>query len=361
MNYTRGLATLFVAGFVAASASAAASTQSESSTETESASAMTPEAALSGSLEQRLMAQVGLSYGFINRLIQSELSILVQENRGRVGSCTKILGGGSIKLKSTTGTFVRKSIVEIYYDHDCTDVFARSTLTVKPTSFTSVSITETATFHRPAGTVAGTLKLLATGAKTSTALKFVGTGTWTPSGGGAVDLGVSCDYPLKLHGAKPFPCSFGIAQSFKPLNMDLAALATMKVKVSEVAPSVFDGAFTGSAQFLRGGLGKLGVTASNQGVIGISGPTTSLGSVAVRGSARLTIFAPPPCSWSVTNALSGKTFSIAMAPGNQRASSGTIRMAQTTLASFAVDNSGEGSISFSDGQRSKIVNWLLTR
>src|SRR5688572_8205460 len=103
MNYTRGLATLCVAGFVAASASFAASAQSESSDEAQAGYEGTPEASVSAALEQRLMAQVGLSYGFINRLIQSELHILAQENRGRVGSCTKILGGGSIKLLSTTG------------------------------------------------------------------------------------------------------------------------------------------------------------------------------------------------------------------------------------------------------------------
>jgi hypothetical protein len=363
MTFARDLTTLLVAVLAIASATPGqAATQFAPDSD---AAQLAPEpeaavqpAAIPASLEQRIMAQLGIGQGFMQRMLQSQLNILDTQNRGRVGTCRQLGDGSSIQLKSSTGTFVTKAVVEIYFDSRCKDVFIHSMLTVRPKSFTSVSLTETATFRRPTGTTAGTLTFAATGSETSNTVRFAGTGSWAPSGGGAnTEVGLKCDYPLKLSGAKPFPCSFGIVQPVKAFNADLAVAATLKFKVNAVAGG-FDGAFTGAAQLSSGPLGTLGVSAPNSGPVTISGPDKSIGTSSISGSARLTVFAPPPCSWSVSNGR--QTLAVQMAKGLTQNSAGTIKdAANKTLATFSVDKSGEGTITYSDRQRAKITNWLI--
>jgi hypothetical protein len=362
MHVARDVTALLVAGLMMGAAQLPVLAQNALDTD---AAQLAPEAeaaaqpaAVSATMEQRLLAQLGLGQGFMQRMLQSQLNILDTENRGKIGTCRALGDGSSIQLKSSIGTFVTKAVVELYYDSHCKDVFVHSQMNVRLKTFSSVSLAETAIFHRPNGTIAGTLILAATGSESSSAVRFAGTGTWAPSGGGAkTEIGLKCDYPLKLSGAKPFPCSFGIVQPVKSFNADLAVAASMKFKVNATAGG-FDGAFTGAAQLSSGPLGKLSVSAPGTGPVTIAGPDKLIGTSSIAGSARLAVFAPPPSSWSVTDGQ--QTLAVEMAKGLTQNSTGTIKdSANKTLATFSVDKSGEGSITYSDRQKAKVTNWLV--
>jgi hypothetical protein len=314
-------------------------------------------------IEQHALAQAGLGQGFMFRLLQSQLSIGDTENDGNVGKCKQLASGGSVKLKHRVGSFTRKSTVDVYYDAACKQVFIESLLNLDEPVTNHFSIVETATFHKPPpagkplGPITGKLALKSIVTKTATVVHFTGTGTWTPTGGAKLHGALKCDYPRKLKGAKPFTCSFATAQSIKTLRMDIASATKLTFKVSNALSGNFDGAFTGPGQLFTGASGKLGVAAPKTGPVTVSGPRKTLGTTTAKGSVRLAVFWPPPASWSVTDAAHAQSFTIEMPKGPSRVSAGTITHGKKTLATFSVDNTGEGSISYA-GQKAKIVNWL---
>jgi len=90
----------------------------------------------------------------------------------------------------------------------------------------------------------------------------------------------------------------------------------------------------------------------------VSGSHKSLATPTSRGTVRLTVFWPAPSSWTLKDAVHAQNFAIAMEKGPLRESEGTIVNPKKTLATFSVDKSGEGSITYSDRRKAKILNWL---
>jgi hypothetical protein len=363
--------TILLAGLAIASATPRhASAQSEfeldsAQGEFESDADMSATAAVASAvIEQHALAQAGLGQGFMFRLLQSQLSIGDTENNGVRHKCKQLPSGGSIMLKSRVGSFTRKSAVDVYYDAACKQVFIESLLNLDEPVTNHFSIVETATFHKmppagkPVGGVSGKLTLKSIVTKTATVVHFTGTGTWTPTGGAKLHGALKCDYPRKLKGAKPFTCSFAMAQPSSTLRLDVASAMVLKFKVSNALSGNFDGAFAGPGQLFTGAFGKLGVVAPpNNAPATVSGPHRSLGTATAKGSVRLAVFWPPPASWTMTDVAHTQSFTVEMPKGPSRVSAGTITHGKKTLATFSVDNTGEGSISYA-GQKAKIVNWL---
>jgi hypothetical protein len=306
------------------------------------------------------------------RLLHSQLHILQEENNvaSGAGKCKPLTGGGSIKVLSKVGTFNTQATVEIYYDSDCKDVFIRSVLNFNQDTPSSVVFSQKADFSDMDGKKIGSLSLKANGKKASGSLvNFDGTGIWTPTKGTKVLVGLKCDYPETLKGAKPFTCSYALAQSFKGLKLDLGVAAKMTVAVvpvknakGDVVKGLFNGDFTGTAQIYRGDLGNLKVTAG-KGDMGIGGGLSVKTAATLAGLMRLSVFwqngTPKPNSWTVTHGQ--ETFAAAMLTGPERNSAGTIvNLVPTTLATFNVDKAGAGTITYTPTKASAIVNWLVS-
>lgn len=357
MTILRDLAALCAAGLVVVSAPVPASAQAEPDQD------VTPYAAgLTAQAEQRALAQLGLGQPFMWRLLQTQLNILNEENKHDhgAGPCKALGDGGSLKLLKKTGTFSTKVSIEIYYETGCKkgDVFIHSEMTINQETAKSVSVTEKATYYDEQGKVAGTLTLKAGGAKKSSLVSFSGSGTWAPSKGIKVEVALSCSYPENLKGAKPFNCDFGLAQSFKNLKLDLATTGQFKVVVVPLPHAVYNGAVTGKANIYSGALSKLGVGLKGNSVT-VSGASKPVSTATIKGTSRLTVFWPLPGSWTVTD--SKQTFAIAMAPGKARDSTGTItNTTPPTPATFTIDESGDGRITYTDAKKSNVVNWLVS-
>src|SRR4051794_15737851 len=127
MHVARGITALLVAGLMIGTGQLPAVAQnaldSDRAQLAPDAEAVAQPAAVSATMEQRLLAQLGLGQGFMQRMLQSQLNILDTENRGKIGTCRALGDGSSVQLKSSIGTFVTKAVVEIYYDAHCKDVF----------------------------------------------------------------------------------------------------------------------------------------------------------------------------------------------------------------------------------------------
>jgi hypothetical protein len=361
MHLVRGTTILLVGLAIASAAPRQASAQSEF--ELDSDMTATP-AVSAGLIEQRALAQAGLGQAFMFRLLQSHLRIGDTEDEGNIGKCKQLDHGGSVKLTRRVGTFVRQSTVEVYYDNRCKQVFIDSLLTVDEKTTNHFATVEAATFHKPPragktiGPVTGKLNLTSIAVKTPTVVHLAGTGTWTPTGGTKVQGGLKCDYPRKLKGARPFTCSFAMAQPFNSLKMDVASATVLKFRVVDASAGTFNGVFSGPVQLFTGAFGKLSVAAPSNGPASILGAHKSLGTTTAKGSVPLMVFWPPPSSWTVTDALHAESFMIEMAKGLSRNSAGAITHTNKTLATFSVDKSGDGSITYSDRQTAKILNWL---
>jgi hypothetical protein len=121
--------------------------------------------------------------------------------------------------------------------------------------------------------------------------------------------------------------------------------------------------FTGSnSKMVTGKLGALKIIAPTDSELAIAGHQTDYGSVTTEGSAaQFSLFPPTPTTWSITDTAHDAKFSIAVLDDVMRNSSGTVKNIShhKVLAHFTVDQSGTGSITYSDGSEAAITSWLL--
>jgi hypothetical protein len=95
----------------------------------------------------------------------------------------------------------------------------------------------------------------------------------------------------------------------------------------------------------------------------ITGGTTYGTTVDAGSAASFTIFPPTPTGWTVTDATDDQIFTISLVDNISRNYAGTIKRISTgaTLASFTLDQSGSGSITYSDGTTASITTWILSQ
>jgi len=73
------------------------------------------------------------------------------------------------------------------------------------------------------------------------------------------------------------------------------------------------------------------------------------------------LFPPTPTAWSLKDAVSGLEFQIQVVSNTTRNLTFTISKGATgtALATGAIDQSGTGKITYSDGSSATITNWTL--
>jgi len=353
---------------------------------------------MANQIDQRIVAQLGLGVGLQSSVLKSQLQIL-EALRSKVGVCiaahhddsgddhsdriTKAglsnqdedednddededededNGGASIKLLklSANGPLNIDAVIEVYYDNECKKVFIHAPLTVHPTDQSSISFTEVATFYSPVGAILGKLTVNASGAKSDTDVNLTGTGSFVPSNGGVhVQFGLACAFPTVLAGAKPFVCNGAVVASFNAFKFDLGLSSTLTTKVTEVGCHRFVGSFKGTEQLVGGPFGKLGVSLKGD-TVSITGPAVSLGTMTIAGTERLGT-SPSLVSWTVTDARHDLVASVNSDTGSTNGFTGVVKDTVTgkKLATFSVDQSGSGSMVFSNNQKVTITSWII--
>jgi hypothetical protein len=332
----------------------------------------TDQAAASSTLvEQRVLTQEGLAIALASTVLQSQLNILATALTDSTG-CDVLTGNsGSEKLISykLINKDEVKAAVGVYFDEKCKKpyIIAQAKVTADTKTLT-YNVIETAKYTGPTGFTLGNLTVNESAflnKKETSITGVTGLGTFVPANGAVhVDLGLECAFSdLTKKPPPPFPCSGGIAQNFTKLKEALASVTPLTLTLAPSGKN-FSVSFAGSkSDMVTGALHALSITAPTDSSLGIGGKQEKYGSAVTKGSAaKYSLFPPKPTSWSVTDKPNDTMFAIAVTSDSTRDSRGEVTKISTgkMLASFAVDQSGTGSITYSDGSSATITSWLLS-
>lgn len=330
--------------------------------------ATSADAATQTLVEQRVVTQEGLAIALASTVLQSQLEMLVNSIIGTKGTCSALVGkAGSIKLMSLHKVSKNeyKSKVAVYFDTKCQSLY----ITANP-DITSkgnvINVVETANYSSPTGFKLGSIAINENAVIDGTAIKGVsGLGKFRASGSNAtIDLGLACKFSdLSQSKVPPFPCEGGIAQDFPNLNEAVASVTPLTLTL--LGKNGSKGVkFSGTkSDMVTGAIGALSITTPSQFKLGIGGTSSKYGTAVTTGAAAtFSLFPPTPTSWTIVDKAHDATFSIAVTNNKTRNSTGSVKQTSTgtTLASFTVDQSGTGSITYSDKSTATITSWLLS-
>jgi hypothetical protein len=317
---------------------------------------------------QHMVTQEGLAIALASTVLQSQLEILINSIIGTKGSCSALVGkAGSIKLMSfkKIGKNHFKSKIAVYFDTQCKSLY----ITANP-DITSkgdvINVVETADYMSPTGFKLGTMAINENAVLDGEDIKGVsGLGQFRASGSNAkIDLGLACKFSdLSADKVPPFPCEGGIAQDFPKLNEALASVTPLTLTL-EGKNGTKGVKFSGTkSDMVTGALGALSITTPMRFKLGIGGTSNSYGTAVTGGSAAsFSLFPPKPTSWTIVDKKHDVTFSIAVQSNTTRASKGKVVQTSTgnALATFNVDQSGTGAITYSDKSTATVSSWLLS-
>ena len=299
---------------------------------------------------ERALAQTGLAIGQASTVLQSQFRI-VEALLTANPACTALDGGGSIQM-ATGGTTV-------YYDAACKRPYLFANPRVTTPSTLVVVAAETATYYGLDGKAIGTMTLNETADLSRlNATQMHGTGVFTPAGGAQtpVQLGVYCT----LNSTGVGQCAGAIAQDLPALGIAIGAVTPMTLAYNpDSANSPVT--FTGGGSAVTGPLGSLTLTNPSPTSLVIQGGTPFATTNASGGAAGFVLFPPTPTSWKLTDSAHDEVFQISVVDNASRTLTLSITRVSTgaTLATGSLDQSGSGTITWSDGSTTAVTNWTI--
>lgn len=315
-------------------------------------------------VEQRVLAQQGLAIALASTVLQSQLYTLISlvGQADNVG-CTALPGGGGLILLTPTTSIPFQ--IGFYFDAACTRIYMKETVTsyTADDNLGNYHIIANAAYTGPTGTALGSIAFdeqangigQGNGQLSGT---VNGLGTYTSlTGAPSVRLGLNCN--LGAGGHSVGICQGGIAQNFAGLSTAFGSVTTLALD------STATGAITlsGTSQLTSGALNALTLTQPTTTSMVVNGGTTYGTTSDAGGAASFTLFPPTPTGWTVTDAAHDQVFTINVADNNVRNLIGTLKRISTgaTLATIALDQSGTGTITYSDNTTAPITSWMLSQ
>jgi hypothetical protein len=312
-------------------------------------------------LEQRVIAQQGLAVALASTVLQSQFEVLFsvagtdqtcKASQSQDGSSYRLTGGGPTPPMD----------VSIYYDGACTKPYMQEHVTVYTTSAQLSHIVAVAIYLGPTGTTLGSTAFdesVNFNYNGINGLGLYGLGTFTPANGAPnVALGLNCG-----SNAHSLTCQGGIAQNLPALSQAIGSVTTLRLFATDSLAGTPPILFTGTSVLTTGGLGSLTLTAPQPLSLVVQGGTP-YGTTSDSGSeATFSLFPPTPTGWSVIDAGHDQAFTINVASNTVRNLIGTITRISTgtVLATLALDQSGTGTITYSDGTVAAVTNWTLSQ
>jgi hypothetical protein len=304
----------------------------------------------SAAVPERELAQTGLAIGLASTVLQSQFEIILTMIGGDT-PCTQIQGGGSVN-QGAAG-------VTVYFDNGCTRPYISTgpNTTLNSNNGAAV-VSETATYYGLNGAAIGTIALNETAVIGDSSTNLYGLGIFTPASGARtpVQLGVYCVFSP----SNPVPCAGGIAQDFPALGLAIGAVTPLSLTVGTTVTAPVP--FIGGGTAVTGPLGSLTLTNPNPTSLVVQGGTAFATTTASGSSGAFELFPPTPTSWTLTDTAHDEEFQIALASNTTRELNITIFQVSTnaTLATGKIDQSGSGTITYSDGTMAAITNWTLS-
>ena len=299
---------------------------------------------------ERVLAQTGLAIGQASTVLQSQLRI-VNAILNSEYFCAALDGGGSTRLGSNGTT--------VYYDSNCTKPYLAANPVITNPANGVAAVSETATYYGLDGTIIGSMTLNETAALSNAdAASLYGTGVFTPAGGARtpVQLGVYCSLSPTGVGQ----CAGGIVQDFPALGLAVGAVTPLTLSYnpdSATSPVTF----TGSGSAVTGPIGSLKLTNPSPTSLVIQGGAPFATIAASGGAAGFVLFPPTPTAWKLTDSAHDQMFQISVVDNTTRNLTLTITRVSTGafLANGALDQSGSGTITWSDGVTTAVTNWTI--
>lgn len=312
-------------------------------------------------MEERILAQQGLAVALASTVLQSQLYVLAElALQGNDLSCVALPGGGALRLPAAINGVPAQ--VNYYFDTACTRIYMSETVSTFTDDHNgNFHIVASAAYTGPTGTPLGSIafdeqanNIVLNG--TAIAGTVNGLGTYTPlDGGPTVRLGLNCN--LLAGGHNIGICQGGIAQNFPGLAKAFGSVTTLAVD-SSAAGAV---TFSGTSALMAGNLGALTLTQPTTTSMLVTGGTTYGATSDAGGAGNFSLFPPTPTGWTVTDATNDQKFTITVADNTVRNLVGTLTRLSSgaTLATFALDQSGTGTITYSDHSVAAVVSWML--
>jgi len=320
---------------------------------------------------ERALAQTGLTIALASNVLQSQMYVFFDAGT-QSAPCYALNGGGSTQTGATpTASSGGHPVypVTVYYDTNCTRPYIAAAITaLTQTGDGAGIIVEAATYYGPNGTTIGTMTLNETVAETLVGdaiqgMSVNGLGTFTPASGARapVQLGLSCNI-ASLTGGQTIPCQGAVAQDFPALNLAIGGVTQINLIIaSDAAGKATSVSFTGGSSSFTGPIGSLTLTNPSPSSFVIPGGTAFGSATTSGGAAAFALFPPTPTAWTLTDAAHDQTIQISVIDNTSRNSSVTIKRVSSgaTLATGTVDQSGSGSITYSDASTAAITSWTL--
>lgn len=314
-------------------------------------------------LEQRILAQQGLAIALASTVLQSQLYTLIVLEGGEATNCLAIPGGGAMKLITVPEAIPAQ--INYYFDAACTRVYMQETVTqfTADAGHVNFHIIANALYFGPTGTPLGSIAFdenanniaLVGGLITGT---VNGLGTYTSlSGAPSVRLGLNCNFGAPGHNVGV--CQGGIAQNFPGLNTALGSVATLALDTTNAGVVNFSG-----TSLLRSGpLNSLNLTQPTTTTMVVTGGSAYGNATAGGSAANFSLFPPTPTGWTVSDAANDMVFAITLTDNVTRTLSGTLKRISngSTVATLALDQSGTGTITYSNGLMAAVTGWMLSQ
>ena len=317
-------------------------------------------------VEQRVLAQQGLAIALASTVLQSQLYTLAElAAQGNIGGCQPLPGGGGLVL--LTATTVIPFQIGFYFDAACTRIYMKETVTTftADNSHGNYHIIANALYTGPTGTALGSIafdesanSIALSGTGNQVTGTVNGLGTYTSLvGAPSVRLGLNCN--LAAGGHNIGVCQGGIAQDFAGQSAAFGSVTTLALD-STAAGSL---TLSGASLLTSGALGALTLTQPTATTMMVNGGSTYGTTVDAGGAASFSLFPPMPTGWNVTDAAHDQVFAITVVDNSVRNLAGSLKRISTgaTLATIALDQSGSGTITYSDNTTAPITGWMLSQ
>lgn len=327
-------------------------------------------------IEQRILAQQGLSIGLAQITLQSQ-GLSFAGFIYPVGQCNELSFGGSLKVLSATFSPTKiAGRMQIFFDTACQRLYIDETVKFTPVQDHYKS-SASYTLFSTTGVKLGTFALTGTLANIPTGNQITGTTTFTPHNNAPpATFAFSCQTlaaspaagnagvtPAVIPPDGGTDCAVGIVQNFPQIGMATASITPITLHFTLFsADSKVTFSQTSPAKLMTGALDALSIRINGQGKVIVDGPAVAYGRDKVSGeAAEFNLFPPKPTRWNVKDTGHSTEFAIALTSDRTRKLSGTISPTNsaTPLATIEVDQSGTGRISYSDGTNAAISSWVV--
>jgi hypothetical protein len=312
-------------------------------------------------ISQHMLVQQGFAIALASTVLQSQIQVLLavsQTGQGSASNCSTLPGGGSTQSLPVGVDNPKKA--GIYYDDACVRPYILANATTVTTNQVTgrIDITENASYYGPTGTTLGTMALQEHANFSDSTISVAGLGTFIPASGATpVQLGLTCSFTSNTNAT--YPCYGGITQNVPSLSLALGSVTVLNLHITDPNSPV---TFSGNNSVLKtGAFNALTLGNPTELTLGVTGGSSWGSSIEAGGAATFSLFPPAPTGWTVTDAGHDMNFAIQVMSNTARNLTGSITQISTsaTLATFTLDQSGTGTITWSDGTTAAVTSWLF--